>query len=228
MDSYKCFCGNEFRYEQMKNHYKECTNFKNQFREIDINISKSIKHFVDKISNSKDDDYMNGLFWLKFLIKRYVNLVGDLIKKGMPTYKINDKNNEKFNQIHNDFIKIKPSDVNIKANNSINQKQLGVPRNNSSLDLGRQLTQANLNTIKESPDEEELIRNYCNKVRDNTNAFDDNMIKIMSDSISALTSRDCFVMVKNKDEKLIIHNEDEDKMFYTFLVKDTNFYVLLY
>ena len=158
-----------------------------------------------------------------------MNLVGDLIKKGMPTYKINDKNIDQFNKAQNNIIQNKHSiNNNIKAKSSYNQNQSNIPRNNSSLDLGRQLTQANLNTIKESPDEEELIRNYCNKVRDNTNAFDDNMIKIMSDSISALTSRDCFVMVKNKDEKLIIHNEDEDKMFYTFLVKDTNFYVLLY
>ena len=98
MDSYKCFCGNEYRYEQMKSHYKECTAFKNQFIEIDNNISKSIKHFVDKISNSAiEEDYVNGLFWLKFLFKRYVNLVWDLIKKS------SDKKNFLLNQVQNNI-----------------------------------------------------------------------------------------------------------------------------
>ena len=48
----------------------------------------------------------------------------------------------------------------------------------------------------------------------------------MSDSISALTSRDCFVMVNN-DGNLIV-SEDEDKIFYTININNNNFYVLLY
>ena len=200
MDSYKCFCGNEYRYEQMKSHYKECTAFKNQFIEIDNNISKSIKHFVDKISNSAiEEDYVNGLFWLKFLFKRYVNLVGDLIKKS------SDKKNFLLNQVQNNINENKSIGINIQSNKSYNPKQLKFPIKGSSLDLTSQYTQGNIAKIKELSDEEDLIQDYCKKVSEKTNDFDESLIKVMSDSISALTSRDCFVMVsKNiKDGNLL-------------------------
>ena len=99
----------------------------------------------------------------------------------------------------------------------------------SSLDLTSQYTQGNIAKIKELSDEEDLIQDYCKKVSEKTNDFDESLIKVMSDSISALTSRDCFVMVsKNIKDGNLIFSEDEDKIFYSFNIKETNFYVLLY
>ena len=221
MENHKCFCGIIITYDQMKKHYRVCTAFKNKFREIDTNISKSIKHFVDKISYpDKKEDYANELFLLKFLIKRYVNLVGDLIKKS--SYENNYSLERARNNINEN------SSLNITSNKSVNQKQqLNIKGNYSSLDLEKQYTQPAFNAVKESSDEEfKLIHDYCEKVSKKTTNYDDNVIKVMSDSISALTSRDCFVMVNN-DGNLIV-SEDEDKIFYTININNNNFYVLLY
>ena len=99
---FKCFCEATYNYDQMKNgHYRQCEKFKERFGEIDKSISESIKNYVELLDPLNKQDYNNGLLLLKFILKRYVNLIGKL-------YKENNKN-ENENDFQKGFIVLQNS-----------------------------------------------------------------------------------------------------------------------
>ena len=78
-DSYKCLCNLYFSHDEMKRHYKSCSKFQEEFRELDFKFSKAIENFVNKFDSSDNDARINGLLLIKFFLKRYVNLIAKKI-----------------------------------------------------------------------------------------------------------------------------------------------------
>ena len=75
----------------------------------------------------------------------------------------------------------------------------------------------------------EIICKYCERVYKNDTNFDEDILRVMSYSLSALTSKECFVIVTNdnQDQKVVTKIDDKRK-FYGFKYKEKNFYILLY
>ena len=94
-----CFCNKEITYEEMKtSHFKICEIFKKEFKGIDNEIIRYIRHFIDKKDNSNNKDGTNTnikrLKLLKFFLKQCSNFVGGLIND---KYSYKNQNNVKDN-----------------------------------------------------------------------------------------------------------------------------------
>ena len=97
-----CFCNKEITYEEMKtSHFKICEIFKKEFKGIDNEIIRYIRHFIDKKDNSNNKDGTNAdvkrLKLLKFFLKQCSNFVGGLIND---KYSYKNQNNVKDNYLN--------------------------------------------------------------------------------------------------------------------------------
>ena len=225
---YSCFCGKTFDKQEMKSsHFRDCQTFKNKFKGLDEKLSRSIKKFVENLDKLNYKDYVDGLLLLKFFLKRYVNLIGDLITKNIK------KNDHQYNKVSSQFKnnvdiniiqKSESSNLdNIKEKKRDNSPELSVVRNFTNSDK-------NFIGIGNNKDKTfEKIINYCEKVYKKDTNFDEELLNIMSYSLSALTSKECFLVVSNDNQnKRLITRSDDKRKFYGFKYKDTDFFVLLY
>ena len=113
-DYYKCFCNEEYDLSQMKIHFKKCYRFKNEFDNLEKILSNSIKKFVDKLNSSDQERFINGLFLLKFFLKRYVNLIAQKINNNIKESHFimnRAKNNIKIINTNLDFKKFVSFDI---------------------------------------------------------------------------------------------------------------------
>ena len=222
----RCFCGNLFDEQAMKSfHYKTCAQFKNKFKDVDKKIGISIKHFVE---NLKRDETINGLFLLEFFLKRYISLVEEIIQKNNTEEKLtfNVVKNEvnKTAEVIKDLGMQKYSSSKLDKLKHSNRRQS--PSLKKSMKTGlEEITEAN----EEKDNTKKKIYEYCKKVYQKDSNFDENLVKVMSYSLSSLTSRDCFLIIsKNNQNDKIITSVDDKTEFYGIKYNDTNFLVLLY
>ena len=229
MDEYfLCFCGKRFEKKVMKSsHYRECPQFKIKFKDLDDKISRTIKRYVDSLDQTKDKEYIDRLLLLKFFLKRYVDLVGELIKKNIK------KDEQQYDLSNNQFISKKWVNVEIKKFESYNPEHIkNKKRDKSQESLNRKLSIldnnfAEFGNIKDKTFEK--IFDYCEKVYEKDTNFDEELLNVMSFSLSALTSKECFLIVSNDNQnKRLLTRSDDKRKFYGFKYKDTNFFVLLY
>ena len=229
MDTYfSCFCDEVFDKQKMDSHFRNCPKFKKKFKSLEDKVSRSIKNYVDALNILDNKEYIHGLLLLKFFLKRYVNLVADIIEKNIKEndftfHLVSNEMKKNKNDINLAFPKFDSS--NLGLNN--NKKREGSPdlqllRKNTILDenlIGRNIKD---NTF-------EIIFKYCERVYKNDINFDEDLLKVMSYSLGALTSKECFVIVTNdnQDQKVVTKIDDKRK-FYGFKYKEKNFYILLY
>ena len=218
---YKCFCSNTYNYDYMKKiHYTKCEKFKERFCEMDNAISKCIKQYIEKIDSSSD--YINQLLILKFFLKRYVNLIGDIIQKE------NANNNN----------------INLNPQNRLSDELIGVNKlqhfdslSNEKANLMTQIEKIPSKTeiidIKEvnmDKDEKDLIKGFYQEVpicSYNDVTIDD--LRLMSKNISNLISTDCFVLCTKHSRGLIKFTTcDDDEKYYILQKDDIYFYVIFY
>ena len=97
----ECFCENKFNEKQMlSSHFFECPKIQGKFKNLDFKISRAIKKFVDSLDKSNERKYINGLLLLKLFLKKYINLVNEIINK-------NKKENVLTNNFYHDHINLK-------------------------------------------------------------------------------------------------------------------------
>ena len=97
----ECFCENKFNKKQMlSSHFFECPKIQDKFKDLDNKISRAIKKFVDSLDKSNEKKYNNGLFLLKLFLKKYLNLVEEIINK-------NKKENVLTDNFFRDGVKLK-------------------------------------------------------------------------------------------------------------------------
>ena len=195
---FECFCERKYNYDQMKNdHYRKCEKFKERFTEIDKSISNCIKNYVELLDPLKVADYNNGLLLLKFILKRYVNLIGKL-------YRENNKNEndeqKRFNypkkNISAELPKIDNSSNNLDVtqvvfiHNNIPFTNIPNNKNNMSGDSGiSEIESKNMNE-----DETDIIKKYYEKINEYNNMknkLDD--LDLIEKNLSNLLLNDCFV-----------------------------------
>ena len=229
-ESFICFCHKSFTYNQMKSsHFKECQDFKDQFKDIDETIEKSIRHFLDKIkrlhedSNNKNERKkydQNGLKLLKFFLKRYVNLIGNLINANN-----NDIKNTRSVKIRSES-NFNKKDLNVEKQISAKQQHLIIKKD--LLDLVESKSHKN---IRENISEKDIVFEYCKEVYNTNPDFDETLLNMISYSISSLTSKECILIVTNNDNERnnpVKISDTEDYILYDFPISDTKFYVILY
>ena len=225
---FACFCGKAFGKQEMDSHFRNCPKFKKKFKGLDEKFSRSIKKYVDNLNILDNKEYINGLLLLKFFFKRYVNLVADIIKKNIK------ENDFTFNLVSNEMKKNK-KDINL-AIPKFDSSNLAINNNKKreespDLQLLRKYSILDENLVGGNIKDNtfETIFNYCERVYKNDSNFDEDLLKVMSDRISALTSKECFVFVTNDDQDgKIVTKIDDKRKFYGFKYKEMNFYVLLY
>jgi hypothetical protein len=148
--------------------------------------------------STSTDEYLNNLYLLGFFLMKYVNLVHELIKK-------KDTNN-KF------ILNLQGIDTTSKFN---------MMERTQYYEFGQ------IKNLKEiNGSEHKLIYNYCKNLYDKKPNFDNESLKAMELTISDITSRECFAMVAQKGS--LYFYEGDDKIFYKFKYKETDFYILLY
>ena len=225
---FSCFCDKLFGEQEMDSHFRNCPKFKKKFKGLEEKVSRSIKNYVDNLNISDNKKYINGLLLLKFFLKRYVNLLADIIEKNIKEndftfHLVSNEMKKNKNDINLEFPKYDSS--NLGLNNNKKRKKspdLQLLRKNTILDenlIGRNIKD---NTF-------EIIFKYCERVYKNDTNFDEDLLRVMSYSLSALTSKECFVIVTNdnQDQKVVTKIDDKRK-FYGFKYKEKNFYILLY
>ena len=224
----KCFCGALFDKQQMKSsHYRTCSRFKNKFKDIDAKIGFQIKCYIDNLDKSSSNEYVNGLLLLQFFIKRYINLIGEKIKENTTQYQFT------FNQAQNDILKnksdIKMLDLQKSSSSKINNLHKFRNRSRDSKMNQSNLNRTQLNEIYEEIDNNSKpVYEYCQKVYQKDSNFDEDLLKAMSYSISALTTRECFLIATKNSNKLIKSSAGDENQLYNFKFNDTNLFVLLY
>ena len=214
----------------MFSHSKECKYFIKKFVDIDKKISRSIKYFIDNIDKSDNNNYINDLSVLQFFLKRYLDSIEEKIKT------IIKKRNSMDNNIKNQIFSNK--NINSNYTKSIPISSSFPPLNNnqsSSLGFKQDIGSQNYifpitnESIKTNDNTFNSICNYCEKVYQQDSNFDKDLLKVMSYSIGALTSKECFIAICQtlQNDKVVI-SSDDGKKFYSFKYFDTNFLVILY
>ena len=218
-----CPCENIFEKNDMKSHYRQCEDFKKNFDSINKNISGAIKHYIDNLNVNNKVDYVNKLNLLEFLFKRYVNLIREKINQKITDDDLKFTNAQNSINQNNEII----NNLNLqkyKSSNLINHIY-STPKNSNGIQKNYSFPK--LQKIPEKADITfQKISDYCEKINENNTTYDEELIKIMSYSISALTSRECFLMFTQNSK--LITSEDEQRQFYNFNFKDINFFVVLY
>ena len=94
MNTYiECFCEKRFNKKQMfSSHFINCLKCRHKFKNIDSKISRAIKKFIDNLDKSNENQYINGLLLLKIFLKKYINLVKEIINKNTDFFKTVNKN----------------------------------------------------------------------------------------------------------------------------------------
>ena len=220
-DYYKCFCNEEYDLAQMKTHFKKCYRFKNEFDDLEKILSNSIKKFVDKLNSSDQERFINGLFLLKFFLKRYVNLIAQKINNNIKESHFimnRAKNNIKINNTNLDFKKFVSFDIPKKqVIEEKNKLRLTMYKNNNEFQ-NKKSKDKTFNTIRE----------YCEEVFENDSNFNQDDVNVMSYVISSLTYRKCFLGISNQNfYKELAKSCDEDHKVYCFECKGNYILVVL-
>ena len=190
---FECFCERKYNYDQMKNdHYRKCEKFKERFTEIDKSISNCIKNYVELLDPLKVADYNNGLLLLKFILKRYVNLIGKL-------YRENNKNENDEQKRFNYPKKNISAELPIKDNLSVTQFDVipnNIPFTNISNNKNNISNNLNISQIESNmnKDEKDIIKKYYEKINEYNNTKNklDNL-DLIEKNLSNLLLNDCFV-----------------------------------
>ena len=222
-DSYKCLCNLYFSHDEMKRHYKSCSKFQEEFRDLDFKFSKAIENFVNKFDSSDNDARINGLLLIKFFLKRYVNLIAKKIVNENGFLLNRAKNNISSNINNSDTLDIQK----FKSFGVLNKiQELDVPeknkqRNNSIYENKKENINSKDNTFN-------LIEKYCNEVLEKDSKLDEELLTVMSYTISNLTYRKCFICVSGNDSILgLKKSDDDDHKVYCFPSKNKSVYFLV-
>ena len=229
---FECFCERKFNYDQMKNdHYRKCEKFKERFTEIDKSISNCIKNYVELLDPLKVADYNNGLLLLKFILKRYVNLIGKL-------YRENNKNeNDEQKRFNYNPKKNISAELSIKDNLDVTQVDIihnNIPFTNISNNKNNISNNSNISPIESNnmnKDETDIINKYYEKINEYNNMknkLDD--LDLIAKNISNLLLNDCLVFtVDDSGEIKFATNADIDKYdtkFYKCKIDDKRLYAI--
>ena len=87
-----CLCGKEYKENDFKKHFQKCRLFKEKFNKLDSNLSILLK--IN--SNTKED-----LIFLKFLLKRYIEIIENKLNIFENINKIIQDNNNNDIEIDN-------------------------------------------------------------------------------------------------------------------------------
>lgn len=226
---FECFCERKYNYDQMKNdHYRKCEKFKERFTEIDKSISNCIKNYVELLDPLKVADYNNGLLLLKFILKRYVNLIGKL-------YRENNKNeNDEQKRFNYNPKKNNSAELPIRDNNlgvtQVDIIHINIPftnisnnKNNMSGDSG--ISQIESNNMNE--DETDIIKKYYEKINEynNTkNKLDD--LDLIAKNLSNLLLNDCFVFTVDDSGTIKFATNGDTTKFYKCKIDDKWLYAI--
>ena len=102
-DNIKCICGNEFEEKKFKKHFRNCNSFLNKFYKFDYKISRLLDEYIVK------KEY---LLLVRFLVKRYIKRIDEIIKQYKNEINYNIMNKEKnLGKIINDT-----DEINIQGN----------------------------------------------------------------------------------------------------------------
>ena len=226
---FECFCERKFNYDQMKNdHYRKCEKFKERFTEIDKSISNCIKNYVELLDPLKVADYNNGLLLLKFILKRYVNLIGKL-------YRENNKNENdeqkrfNYNPKKNNSAELPIRDNNLGdtqvvfIHNNIPFTNIPNNKNNMSGDSGiSEIESKNMNE-----DETDIIKKYYEKINEYNNTKNklDNL-DLIEKNLSNLLLNDCFVFTVDDSGTIKFATNGDTTKFYKCKIDDKWLYAI--
>ena len=206
----KCFCDDEISYiDKKSSHFIICEKFRKEFKDINYIITRYIRRFYE------GDNTIQELELLKFLLKKYIMLINDLINK----YK------EQRNK--NEIVFDKP--IIEKNINSILKVK-------SHLDLKKHEKQIfeekiNIDFKNEIKNEKDILYNYCKDIYDTNPIYNEDLLNKMSCNISELTSKECYLMISKNDkeeENSIIEDNNNNKNVYNFIIGIIKFYIILY
>ena len=196
---FECFCETKYNYDQMKNgHYRQCEKFKERFGEIDKSISESIKNYVELLDPLKVADYNNGLLLLKFILKRYVNLIGKLYRENnknendeQKRFNYNPKKNisAELPKIDNSFNNLGVTQFDIIHNNI---PFTNISNNKNNISINSHISPIESNNMNK--DETDIIKKYYEKINEYNNTKNklDNL-DLIEKNLSNLLLNDCFV-----------------------------------
>ena len=226
---FECFCERKYNYDQMKNdHYRKCEKFKERFTEIDKSISNCIKNYVELLDPLKVADYNNGLLLLKFILKRYVNLIGKL-------YRENNKNENdeqkrfNYNPKKNNSAELPIRDNNLGdtqvvfIHNNIPFTNIPNNKNNMSGDSGiSEIESKNMNE-----DETDIIKKYYEKINEYNNTKNklDNL-DLIEKNLSNLLLNDCFVFTVDDSGTIKFATNGDTTKFYKCKIDDKWLYAI--
>ena len=235
---FKCFCEATYNYDQMKNgHYRQCEKFKERFGEIDKSISESIKNYVELLDPLNKQDYNNGLIMLKFILKRYVNLIGKLYKENNKNENENDfQKGFNFNltknisadlpKIDNSFNNLGVTQIDIIHHNN---QFTNISNNKNFVSNNLNISQIESNNMNK--EEMDIIYKYYEKINEYNNMknkLDD--LDLIAKNISNLLLNDCLVFtVDDSGEIKFATNADIDKYdtkFYKCKIDDKRLYAI--
>ena len=196
---FECFCERKYNYDQMKNdHYRKCEKFKERFTEIDKSISNCIKNYVELLDPLKVADYNNGLLLLKFILKRYVNLIGKLYRENnknendeQKRFNYNPKKNisAELPKIDNSFNNLGVTQFDIIHNNI---PFTNISNNKNNISINSNISPIESNNMNK--DETDIINKYYEKINEYNNTKNklDNL-DLIEKNLSNLLLNDCFV-----------------------------------
>ena len=151
---------------------------------------------------------------IKFFLKRYVNLIAKKI-----VFLLNRAKNNISSNINNyDTLDIQK----FKSFGVLNTTQKLVPeKNNSIYENKKENINSKDNTFN-------LIEKYCNEVLEKDSKLDEELLTVMSYTISNLTYRKCFICVSGNDSILgLKKSNDDDHKVYCFPSKNKSVYFLV-
>ena len=225
---FECFCERKYNYDQMKNdHYRKCEKFKERFTEIDKSISNCIKNYVELLDPLKVADYNNGLLLLKFILKRYVNLIGKL-------YRENNKNeNDEQKRFNYNPKKNISAELSIKDNLDVTQVDIihnNIPFTNISNNKNNISNNSNISPIESNnmnKDETDIINKYYEKINEYNNTKNklDNL-DLIEKNLSNLLLNDCFVFTVDDSGTIKFATNGDTTKFYKCKIDDKWLYAI--
>ena len=216
----------------MKNgHYRQCEKFKERFGEIDKSISESIKNYVELLDPLNKQDYNNGLLLLKFILKRYVNLIGKLYRENnknendeQKRFNYNPKKNisAELPKIDNSFNNLGVTQFDIIHNN--------IPFTNISNNKNNISNNSNISPIESNnmnKDETDIINKYYEKINEYNNTKNklDNL-DLIAKNLSNLLLNDCFVFTVDDSGTIKFATNGDTTKFYKCKIDDKWLYAI--